>query len=253
MKRLKIDDFKRFETVLCDLDGVVWREEEVIWENVEGLKRLKEMGKKLVFLTNNSTKTPEYYTERLRDLGLYPDKVITSSVVAADYLFKMGIKRVFVIGENGLIEPLKSKGITTDEVNPEAVVVGLDRNFSYEKLKKAANFVYRGLTFIATNMDAHIKKSDEILPGAGSLVSAISFASGREPDAVMGKPNPYIYEFVGNVESAIVMGDRLDTDILGGNRLNIPTVLVLTGVHTLEDVERLKIFPTYFVENLSKI
>ncbi|MEO0138553.1 MAG: HAD-IIA family hydrolase [candidate division WOR-3 bacterium] len=253
MKRITIDDFRKFETVLCDLDGVVWMEEEVIWENVEGLKRLKEMGKKLVFLTNNSTRTPEYYAERLRALGLYPDKVITPSVVAAEYLFKRGIKRVFAIGEDGLIDPLKSKGITTDDVNPEAVVVGLDRNFNYEKLKKAANFVHRGLTFIATNTDAHIKKSDGILPGAGSLVSAISYASGREPDAVMGKPNRYIYEFSGSIETAIVIGDRLDTDIIGGNRLNIPTVFVLTGVHTLEDVERLKIVPTYFAENLSNI
>lgn len=253
MKKLSVDDFNGIETVLCDLDGVVWREEDIVWENVEGLKRLKKMGKKLLFLTNNSTKTTEYYTKRLKDLGLYPDGVITSSIATADYLFKRGIKRVFVIGEGGLIEALKDKGIITDDTKPEAVVVGLDRDFNYEKLRKAANFVYNGLKFIATNTDAHIIRSGEILPGAGSLVSAISYASGREPDVVIGKPNRYIYEFVGDLKKAIVIGDSLDTDILGGIRLNIPTVLVLTGVHTLEDVKRFNITPTYFAENLLEI
>jgi len=252
MKTLKAEDLEGFSTVLCDMDGVVWREGEIVWENVEGLRSLKGKGKKLIFITNNSSKKPSDYESKLKGLGIEADGIITSSTATANYLIKRGIRRVYAVGEEGLIWALKSSEIEICDDGPEAVVVGIDRSFSYEKLKKASNFVYFGALFVATNTDARIRDGKGILPGAGSIVKAISYASGKRPDAVIGKPNRYIFEGL-DLNGVILIGDNLETDILGGKNLGIPTVLVLTGVHTLEDVERLSIEPDFFVEDLSQL
>jgi len=249
MRALRAEDIEKFSTILCDMDGVVWREGEVIWENVEGLRRLKNRGKKLIFITNNSSKKWTDYAKRLEILGIEADVIITSSTATANYLINMGIKRVYAIGEEGLFWALESVGIKLCDEKPEAVVVGIDRNFNYEKLKRASNFVYFGTFFVATNLDAHIREGNGILPGAGSIVSAISYASGRKPDVVIGKPNRYMFEGL-DLKDGVLIGDNLETDILGGKNVGIPTILVLTGVHNLDDVEKLGIEPDFFAENL---
>jgi len=249
MRALRAEDIEKFSTILCDMDGVVWREGEVIWENVEGLRRLKNRGKKLIFITNNSSKKWTDYAKRLEILGIEADVIITSSTATANYLINMGIKRVYAIGEEGLFWALESVGIKLCDEKPEAVVVGIDRNFNYEKLKRASNFVYFGTFFVATNLDAHIREGNGIPPGAGSIVSAISYASGRKPDVVIGKPNRYMFEGL-DLKDGVLIGDNLETDILGGKNVGIPTILVLTGVHNLDDVEKLGIEPDFFAENL---
>ncbi len=252
MKPLRMKDIEELSTILCDTDGVIWKEDEVIWENVEGLKALKNMGKKLIFVTNNSSRKPKDYEYRLEKLGIKPDGIITSSTATARYLFRRGIKKVYAIGEEGLFWALRNAGIEICEEDSEAVVVGIDRSFNYEKLRIASNFVYFGVFFVATNCDSHIREKKGILPGAGSIVSAISYASGRKPDVVIGKPNGYMFEGL-NLNRAILIGDNLETDILCGKTLGVPTVFVLTGVHNLKDVERLGIEPSFFVENLSQL
>jgi HAD superfamily hydrolase (TIGR01457 family) len=252
MRALRFEDLENFSTVLCDLDGVVWREKNVIWENVNALRELKGRGKRLIFITNNSSRKADDYRKRLRELGIEADMIITSSTAAANYLVKRGIKRVYAVGEEGLFRALESNGIKICEEEPQAVVVGIDRTFNYEKLKKASNFVYFGALFVATNLDAHVKEENGILPGAGSIVSAISYASGRKPDVVIGKPNRYIFENL-DLNGAVLIGDNLETDILAGKNLGIPTVFVLSGVHKLEDVERLKIEPDFYAENLQRL
>ncbi len=255
MKRIDWNEILKYEVFLCDLDGVVWREEDIIWDNVETLKELKKLGKKLIFITNNSTKTPKTYHDKLLSIGIYADLVITSSMGTAEYLKKERIEKVFVIGEEGLYEVIKSYGISLVEESPEAVVVGLDREFNYSKLKRVSNLLYKKpIKFIATNTDAHIKKRNEILPGAGAIVNAISYASGKSPDVVIGKPNRYIYNLlkIENPKKYLCIGDRLDTDIKGGINMGIDTLFLLTGVHTLEDTDKLKIYPDYYAESLSK-
>lgn len=255
MKRIDWNELLKYEVFLCDLDGVVWREDDIIWENVETLKELKRLGKKLIFITNNSTKTPKNYHDRLLSIGIYADLVITSSLGVAEYLKREGIKKVFVIGEKGLYEVIESYGISVVDKDPDAVVVGLDREFNYSKLKHASNLLYnKPIKFIATNTDAHIKKRDEILPGAGAIVKAITYASGKEPDIVIGKPNRYIYDLIKieNPTKYLCIGDRLDTDIKGGINIGIDALFLLTGVHTLDDTDKLEIYPTYYAESLSK-
>ena len=242
MRQLNKRKLLEFDTILCDIDGVVWREGEIVWDNVRALILLKNSGKKLIFITEN----------RLKSIGIIPDMLITSSLATAIYLEREGIKTAFVMGEEGLRRALRDRNIVITERNPQAVVVGLDRNFNYESLKKAVNIIHRGAMFLATNMDAYIIKRGELLPGSGSLVKSISYAVGREPDVVIGKPNKYIYEPLKGkaLGKVAVIGDRLETDIKGGKEFGFSTVLVLTGVHNLEDVKRLNIWPDFYAYNL---
>jgi len=253
---LRYEDLLCYDAIVCDLDGVIYRGRRVIEENVSVLRELQGMGKVIRFLTNNSTRTPERYVERLRRVGfsVSPQDVMTSGMATAIYLQERGFERAYAVGSPALREVLRRRGIKVSAVEPEVVVVGMDPNFNYAKLRRAASFVFAGRPFVATNPDTSLPVEDGVLPGAGAMVAAISAASGRDPDVVVGKPNPIIFRMVArDLEGGRILfvGDRLNTDIAGGNAVGWDTLLVLTGVHTLGDVETLGIEPTYWVENLT--
>ncbi|MCS7066587.1 MAG: HAD-IIA family hydrolase, partial [Fimbriimonadales bacterium] len=215
---------KRFQAFILDLDGVVYRGSQPIPNAIETINLLMADGRELFFVTNNSGATREQYAERLQQMGLpvSPERILTSGWATAHYLRQqMPRARLFVVGEPGLKQELQAAGfrlIEDPEVQrPEAVVVGIDRDFTYQRLAQAQWAILRGAQFIATNTDPTYPAEDRLLPGAGSIVAAIRAATGKSP-VVMGKPNPRILlplldAHRINMDTTLVVGDRLETDI----------------------------------------
>ncbi|MCS6919391.1 MAG: HAD-IIA family hydrolase [Fimbriimonadales bacterium] len=257
----------RFETFVFDLDGVVYRGKRTLPHAVEVLNLLQDAGRQVLFLTNNSGATRTQYAERLLAMGVdaRPEQFITSAWATALYLQRAlnpGSK-LFVVGEPGLKQELCTAGFevmdSVEPVVPAAVVVGIDRAFSYERLAQAQHAILHGARFIATNADGSYPAEDRLLPGAGAIVAAIAAASGKKP-IVIGKPNPqilqpFIERGVIQPERTLLIGDRLDTDIALANLLHIPCALVLTGVSGRADVENapLEQLPQWVLRDLSEL
>ena len=237
------------KALILDMDGVVWRGDAPIGDLAETFQRIRERGLKFVFATNNSTKTSEQYVARLKGFGVEvePWQVVTSSQAAARAMsqaFPQGTK-AFVIGEEGLRIPIEQEGfeIVTVENAPQAqvVVMGMDRGVSFEKLSEATLLIRKGVRLYATNMDKTFPTPRGQIPGAGAWVSVLTTATNVEP-IVAGKPFPFLMELslekLGTLkEETLVVGDRLETDIAGGQSVGCPTAFVLSGVSTKEQAE----------------
>ncbi len=257
----------RFETFVFDLDGVVYRGKRALPHAVEVLNLLQDSGRQVFYLTNNSGATRLQYAERLQVMGVdaRPEQFITSAWATALFLQRAlnpGSK-LFVVGELGLRQELCSAGFeVVDSVEPNipaAVVVGIDRAFTYERLTQAQQAILHGARFIATNTDGSYPAEDRLLPGAGAMVAAIAAATGKKP-TIIGKPNPqilqpFIERGVIQPERTLLIGDRLDTDIALANLLHIPCALVLTGVTGRADVENapLEQLPQWVLHDLSEL
>jgi len=241
-----------YSTYVFDLDGVLYLGDTAIPYATQTIERLQSLGKSVYFLTNNSGSTRAAYVEKLKavnGLSVSSDQIYTSALACALYLRERGAsgKTAFVIGEAGLVEDLEQTGGLRVVTRPDAVgfdsvdyvIVGIDRQFSYEKLCFAHLAITRGhAEFIATNRDATYPMEGGTVPGAGSLVISVATATGREP-LTIGKPEPPSLQAILTVsgspaERTVMVGDRLDTDILVGNRLGTQTVLVLTGVTPID-------------------
>lgn len=234
---------------LFDLDGTVYLGTAPIPGAPEVLARLRERGAAVRFLTNNSGATPASTASKLTAMGIVagPEEVFTSGMAAAALANSLGARRVFAIGEPGLIEVLRGRGLDVVNANAdgrvfalepalcEAVVCGICRHFSYDLLNAALQAVLGGATFVATNPDAtYPTTGGRLEPGAGSLVAALQTCAGVTP-MVAGKPSPHMVRLA--LEScgvspaeALVVGDRLDTDKAAADAAGCPFVLVLTGV-----------------------
>ena len=235
-----------YQLWVVDIDGVVWRGSEPIGGNIAGLKRVIEEGSQLVFLTNNSTRHRKVYAGLLSTvLGfpVAPESVYTSGYAASRWLLEeKGRLRVYPVGEEGLLWELVEAGhivVGVGEVAGcmvDAVVAGLDRTLSYEKLRWAHRAVRRcGALFVATNTDRTLPLEGGLDdPGAGPIVEAIKTSTGREPVFTAGKPNPWILRLVLRekgvaAEKTIVVGDRVETDMELARRAGVRGLLVLTG------------------------
>jgi 4-nitrophenyl phosphatase len=233
-------------TYIFDMDGVVNLGDLPILGAADVISKLQLAGCAVYFLTNNSSRSRAHYVQKLAGFGIHTDQrfVVTSAFAAAKYLASNGGagKTVFVVGEHGLAEELETAGLKTvvaPDVVPytqiDYVVVGIDRAFTYDKLRYAHSAVTRGhAELVATNRDSTYPTEDGEIPGGGSIATAV----GRQPITI-GKPEPYGLELImldagASVDQVVVVGDRLDTDIAAGNRLGIATILVLTGVTTAE-------------------
>lgn len=255
-------DFSNIKAVVSDMDGVLWRGDEPLPGMVAFFQMLRHRGLPFVLATNNSMKSPSDYVVKLTKLGV-PDvreeQIITSSTTTVSYLkanYPAG-SPMHVLGGDGLRRVLIAGGFTLDDSAPRAVVVGLDTNLTYEKLKKASFLIQAGATFIATNQDNSIPTPEGLAPGAGSLVSALKTASGKQP-LVMGKPDAPMFEaalrLVGTpAAQTLMIGDRLNTDITGASLLGFKTALVLTGVSTRADAEISEIKPDSIYEDLEAL
>jgi len=223
--------------LVIDLDGSVYVGDKPISGVPEALEELRSKGIKLLFLTNNATKTPQEYVEKLEGMGVRAsiEEVLTSSVIAASYIKRVyGPSRIFVVGTKALEEVLRSHGHEIVAFDSDVVVAGLDFNFDYQKLARASREIRRGAKFVATNTDATIPLEDGVMPGAGSIVKAIEIASGVRP-LVVGKPSRIamreaLMRLGLRPSEVLVVGDRPETDVKMGKRFGCITALVLTGV-----------------------
>jgi 4-nitrophenyl phosphatase len=244
-------DLAAIKTYVFDLDGVVYLGNQSIPDSSSAINTLLSRNKSVYYLTNNSSVTRLDYVNKLRGMGIetVETNIYTSAYATALHLRNEGAtgSNVFVIGEFGVQQEIESVGITvfTDPktTNPSSidfVVVGIDRAFTYDKLNFAHECIVRGhAEFIATNRDSTYPSEIGTIPGAGSLVISVAESTAREP-LTIGKPSPTaLLEIVsatgGSLESTIMIGDRLDTDIACGNRAGTYSGLVLTGVTSVED------------------
>lgn len=247
--------------VILDLDGVVYRGRRALPGAREFLSWLRERGVPFAFVTNNSTRTPRQYVEHLAQLGIPADpwQVVTSALCAADLLRRWELRGpVLVVGGEGLREAVQQAGYALAEsADAAAVVVGLDTELTYARLRTACSAIRRGARFVATNLDANLPVEGEVWPGAGAIVAAIRTATGQEPVAV-GKPEPYPFEMAlrrirTSPQDTLMVGDQIATDVLGGARVGMRTALVLTGLASAEEAERATVRPDLVVRDLGEL
>lgn len=247
--------------LLIDMDGVLYRGTTGLTGGPELIAFLKERGIRYLLVTNNSTLTPKMFVDRLGGMGVHvPESAImTSGVATAAYLATLAPAgtRVNVVGEAALIEELERKGFVMAGRDAEYVVCGWDRTITFEKLTTAALAIRDGATFIGTNADKTYPLEKDIIPGAGSLLAALTTATDVKP-IVVGKPEPIVFEqslrlLGGRPEETAILGDRLDTDILGGKRAGIRTIMVLTGIATSEDLATCEQPPDLVYDDLPRL
>ncbi|MCS7011346.1 MAG: HAD-IIA family hydrolase [Anaerolineales bacterium] len=235
--------------LILDMDGVLWRGDTPIGDLPSIFNRLRERNLKFAFATNNGIRTPEMYVERLASFGVQvePWQVVTSALAVADLLAKRFPNGgpVFAIGETGVMEALRQRGFEPLPLEraqeAQAVVFGIDRQITFQKMAEAALLVRRGLPFYATNPDKTFPTPRGEIPGAGAWVSVLVTASGVEP-IFAGKPAPTLLEIacqrLGTPPGqTLVVGDRVETDIAAGQAAGMPCALVLSGVSTREQGE----------------
>ena len=250
----------RYDCLLFDLDGVLYRGDRAIEAAPTTMAELRRRGSRVVFLTNNSSRTPDQVADKLRSHGIEADQqeVVTSALATAELLAERGGGRAFVIGMDGVREALSGAGIEVLDGRPEdadLVVVGFDGEATYERLKTAALLVERGAKLVATNADASFPAADGLWPGAGALLAVVTTTTGVEPE-IVGKPFAPLFESGlrrGGGGRPLVVGDRLDTDIEGAAKLGWDTMLVLTGVSTRAEAEAGPVRPTVIAEDVSAL
>jgi len=249
---------KSCELFILDIDGTFYLSGKPFEGSRKFVDALGRLGKKLVFLTNNSNRTIESYIDEFAEMGikLSRDQIVTAGVATAEYLFEeFGPKRVYIVGTDDIKYEFQRVGHTVVEEDPEVVVVTFDKTLTYEKIKKATQFVSKGALFVVTNPDLNCPSSEGPLPDAGAIASAIRKASGVYPNIIFGKPEPKLIEMVirhnnvGKNETCMV-GDRLYTDILAGIQAGTWTVLVLTGEATMEQVQKSPIKPHLIAKDI---
>lgn len=233
----------RYGAVLADLDGVVYAGPSAIPGATEALERLEGEGVALAYITNNASRSSAEVAAHLQELGAPASagQVFGSALAGAELLAGQVPpgSTVLVTGSAILAQHVAEQGlvpVTTADPLPDAVIQGFDPSLGWKDLAEAAFAVAGGALWVATNTDMSIPQARGIAPGNGSLVAAVSAATGKFP-LIAGKPEAQLFTTAANhlgVDTALVVGDRLDTDILGGNRAGMATALVLTGVDTVE-------------------
>ena len=239
------DQLKNIRALILDMDGVLWRESAPIGDLPRIFEKINALGLDYVLATNNATRTPQQYVEKLAGFGTpIPVEKIINSSMAVTYLLSKKFPHggpVYIVGEVGLVEALRSAGFYQAELDCLAVIASMDRDITFEKLKRATLLVRSGVPFYATNPDRTYPTPAGMIPGAGALIGALEIATDVTP-VIAGKPNPTLYEFalerLGTTpRETLVVGDRLETDILGGQKLGCPTALVLSGIATRAEAE----------------
>ncbi len=260
------------KALILDMDGVLWRGDAPIGDLPRTFARIRERGLKVVFATNNGTRTPQQYVDRLAGFGVTvePWQVVTSALAVAELMDKQlrpnppvppspakrprrgwgkggagGKGPVFAIGGPGVMEALRDKGFELlsieDAEKAQAVVIGIDREINFAKMVEATLLVRRGVPFYATNPDKTFPTPRGEIPGAGAWISVIITATGVEP-IYAGKPQPYLIDLsrerLGTSrQETLVVGDRIETDIAGGQAAGCPVALVLSGISPREEGE----------------
>jgi 4-nitrophenyl phosphatase len=235
-------DLSVIEAVAFDMDGVLWRADQVLPGVPALFEFLGQRGIPYVFVTNNSTRRVETYVERLQRLGIAanPEQVITSAVATADYVSRRypPATPVYIIGEDGIRSALTGRGFHEDARAARLVVVGLDFAVTFEKFKTATLLIRAGADFIGTNGDRTFPTPEGLVPGNGALLALLETATEVKP-VVVGKPEPVMFEVAlqrlgSSPQHTLMVGDRIETDIVGAVQAGWRAALVLTGTTTRE-------------------
>jgi NagD protein len=248
------------KSYLIDMDGVLVHGTQPVPGANEFIGRLRERGAKFLVLTNNPLYTPRDLAARLERIGLAvpAEAIYTSALATAKFLKSQNPHcTAYVIGDVGLTTALHDAGIISTDHEPDYVVVGETSSLSFERLTKASRFVAAGARFVATNPDVSGPGDGGMVPACGAIAAFIAAATGVKPYFI-GKPNPLMMRTAlrtidAHSEEAVMVGDRMDTDIIGGTESGLETILVLTGVTHPDTVERFPYRPTRVVASVAEI
>lgn len=251
----------RIKCFALDMDGTIYLGDRWIDGAREFLARVEEKGRRFVFLTNNSSKNPQVYVEKLRRMGLAvtEDRIVTSGQATCYYLKKhFPGKRVFLLGNELLREEFVNDGILLDDENPEVVVVGFDTTLNYEKLCKVCDFVRAGLPYLSTHPDFNCPTETGFIPDAGAIHAFIHASAFRYPDRIIGKPNgdimDYLMDRVGlSRDEVIMIGDRLYTDVAAGKNNGLYSMLVLSGEANMAEAATSEVEPHLIFSSVKQI
>ncbi|NSW52722.1 MAG: HAD-IIA family hydrolase [Anaerolineae bacterium] len=246
---------------LLDMDGTIYLDDHLLPGALEFLETLKTQGKQFLFLTNNSSKNPAQYVDKLAKLGIEvtEEEVFTSGQATAIYLEQTAPgARLYVVGTPGLEDEFRAHGFTLTADDPDYAVLGFDTTLTYDKLWKLCDLVRAGKPYIATHPDTNCPTADGFMPDIGAMIALVEASTGRRPDLIVGKPNRLIVESAAArmrvATSKIAMvGDRLYTDIALGHTAGITTVLVLSGETSRADLEGSPHQPTCIFENIGEV
>ncbi|MBP3313795.1 MAG: HAD family hydrolase [Oscillospiraceae bacterium] len=253
-------NFNNIKGFLCDMDGVIYHGKEILPGVAEFIQWLHAEDKKYLFLTNNSSFTPRELRQKLLRMGLdvTEDHFYTSALATAEFLKRQNPGcSAYVIGEAGLSNALYDAGITMNEVDPDYVVVGEGKTYSLDTLNKAVDLVMKGAKLIGANPDVCGPVENGIVPACGALVAPIEIATGTKA-YFCGKPNPLMMRtglrLLGcHSAEAVMVGDRMDTDVISGLESGMSTVLVLSGVSTVETPKTFAYRPTVILNGVGDI
>lgn len=251
---------KAYSAYFIDLDGTMYKGTQRIPSAARFIKRLQDAGRRPIFVTNNSTRTPEFVADNLaqnHDIHVPASDVYTSALATADYLTSHASKNhrlVYAVGESGLKTALIDAGMTLIDSRPDYVVVGLDTGINYHKLATAVLAIRAGAVFIGTNADTNLPNQLGMVPGAGSFVKLVEYATQQKP-VMIGKPNALIlnlalkrYHF--RPSDVLMVGDNYHTDIEAAIAAGVDSLITYTGLSTPAEVAQEKVAPTYQVPNL---
>jgi 4-nitrophenyl phosphatase len=254
-------DVTTIQALILDMDGVLWRGSQPIGDLNAIFNQIAKLGWRVTFATNNATRTVEQYVGALQSYGVTVEswQVINSAIAAANYLKKRFPDGgpVYIIGEQGLTEALYESGFFPSDHDALAVVVGMDRTLTYDKLRQAALLIRAGVPFIGTNPDRTFPTPQGLVPGTGSILAALASASYVTP-IIVGKPEPEMYQIALErlkilPSQALVVGDRPETDIAGAQAIGCHTALVLSGVTNAEQANAWQPPPDMIIQDLESI
>lgn len=245
---------------ICDMDGVIYHGTKLLDGVTRFVRWLQAEGKQFIFLTNSSERQPRELRDKLGRMGVDVEEshFYTSALATASFLKHQSPGcSVYVIGEPGLVGALYDYGLTMNDVNPDYVVFGETRAYSYEKVERAIRLVLGGAQLIATNPDITAPGESGIIPACGALIAPIELATGRKAYFV-GKPNPLMMRHAmkrlgTHVDDTVIVGDRMDTDVLSGLEAGMETALVLSGVTSREMIKEFSYRPVYVLDGVGDI
>ena len=255
-----MENIRNKKAFICDMDGVLYHGDRLLPGGVDFVDWLKHEEKRFLFLTNSSERAPRELQEKLARLGLdvSQEHFYTSALATAAFIAGQAPESTaYVIGESGLINALYDAGILMNDVNPDYVVVGEAHSYTYENILRAVKFIQNGAKLIGTNPDRTGPTEQGLVPATGALISPIEQATGKHAYFV-GKPNPLMMRSALKKlgcrrEETVIIGDRMDTDIVAGVESEILTVLVLSGCTSREDLRNFAYSPDCILKSVGDI
>lgn len=245
---------------ICDMDGVIYHGNNILPGVKEFVEWLMETDRKFLFLTNSSERSPKELRQKLLRMGLDvgEEHFYTSALATASFIKSQNpTATAYIVGEAGLINALYEAGITMNDVNPDYVIIGETKNYNYASIEKAVRLIFNGAKLIGTNPDMTGPSENGIVPACKALVSPIELTTGQQA-YFLGKPNPLMMKtglkLLGvDISDAVIVGDRMDTDIISGIESEIETALVMSGVTTRENIKSYPYRPKYIFNGVGDI